>query len=136
MEFMLDTANLQELEQGIAYYPVDGITTNPSILKAELPMDYFTHLKAIKALCNGRTMHVQLGQMTCEGMLKEAETIWEQLGKDVYLKIPVTEEGVKAIKEIKRLGGLVTATSIYYPIQGLRRASGRPPDRREYPHRF
>ena len=37
MEFMLDTANLAEIERGLAYYPVDGVTTNPSILKAELP---------------------------------------------------------------------------------------------------
>ena len=48
MEFMLDSANLKDLEFGIKYYPVDGVTTNPSILKADLPFDYYEHLKAIK----------------------------------------------------------------------------------------
>jgi len=119
MEFMLDSANLKELEYGMMYYPVDGVTTNPSILKADLPFDYFTHLKAIKTLCGERTFHVQLASLMCEDMLKEAETIWAELGKDVYLKIPMTEEGVKATKEVKARGGKVTATAIYYTFQGV-----------------
>ena len=48
MEFMLDSANLEELKHGVEYYPVDGITTIPSILKAEIPINYFEHLKKIK----------------------------------------------------------------------------------------
>ncbi len=119
MEFMLDCANLSDLQHGLDYYPVDGITTNPSILKAELPFSYYEHLKAIKALCGERTFHVQLGSLTCEEMLREAERIQEAVGKDVYLKVPVTEEGVKAIKSLKKRGDHVTATSIYYPIQGI-----------------
>ena len=119
MEFMLDTANLNDLKQGMEFYPVDGVTTNPSILKADLPFDYFTQLKAIKELCGERTMHVQLAGLTCEEMLKEAEEIWAELGKDVYLKIPMTQEGVKATKAVKALGGKVTATAIYYTFQGI-----------------
>lgn len=119
MEFMLDSANLTELEQGIKYYPVNGITTNPSILKADLPFDYFERLNAIKALCGKGTFHVQLASLECEGMLREAENIWQHCGKDVYLKIPVTEEGVRAIREVKARGGRVTATAIYYTFQGI-----------------
>ena len=119
MEFMLDSANLKELEYGIKYYPVDGVTTNPSILKADLPFDYYEHLKAIQALCGERTMHVQLASLDFDGMMAEAEEIWGILGKNVFLKIPVTEEGVRAIKEVKARGGFVTATAIYYPFQGM-----------------
>ena len=119
MEFLLDSANLKDLEHGIKYYPVDGVTTNPSILKADLPFDYYEHLKAIQALCGERTMHVQLASEDFDGMMAEAEEIWENLGKNVFLKIPVTEEGVRAIKEVKSRGGFVTATSIYYPFQGM-----------------
>ena len=119
MEFMLDSANLKDLEYGITYYPVDGVTTNPSILKADLPFDYFTHLKAIKSLCDGRTFHVQLASETYDEMMLEAEKIWQNVGKDVYLKIPVTEEGVRSIKEVKARGGFVTATAIYYTFQGI-----------------
>ena len=119
MEFMLDSANLAELKHGVEYYPVDGITTNPSILKAEIPINYFEHLKAIKEIAGEGTFHVQLGKMTFEEMVEEAKTIWAELGKDVYLKIPVTEEGVKTIKWVKANGGRVTATSIYYTFQGI-----------------
>lgn len=119
MEFMLDTANLNDLKQGLDYLPVDGITSNPTILKADLPFEYFSYLKEIKELAGERTFHVQLGSLTCEEMVKEAEIIWAELGKDVYLKIPVTQEGLKAIKTIKALGGRVTATAVYYTFQGL-----------------
>lgn len=119
MEFMLDSANLKDLEYGIKYYPVDGVTTNPSILKADLPFDYYEHLKAIKALCAGRTFHVQLASETFDEMMLEAEDVWQHLGKDVYLKIPVTEEGVRAIRGVKSRGGYVTATAIYYTFQGI-----------------
>ena len=119
MEFMLDTANLNDLKQGLDYLPVDGITSNPTILKADLPFEYFSYLKEIKELAGEHTFHVQLGSLTCEEMVKEAETIWAELGKDVYLKIPVTQEGLKAIKTIKALGGRVTATAVYYTFQGL-----------------
>ena len=119
MEFMLDSANLQELKHGVEYYPVDGITTNPSILKAEIPINFFEHLKAIREIAGNGTFHVQLASLTHEGMVEEAEKIWAEMGKDVYLKIPVTEEGVKTIKWVKANGGRVTATSIYYTFQGI-----------------
>lgn len=119
MEFMLDTANLAEIERGLKYYPVDGLTTNPSILKANLPFQYSEHLLKIRDLVGERTLHVQLGSETCEEMLRETEQLQALLGKDVYLKVPVTEEGLRAIKEIKAAGGNVTATCIYYPMQGI-----------------
>jgi len=119
MEFMLDTANLAEIKKGIEYYPVDGVTTNPSILKANLPLNYSEHLTKIRSIIGDRTFHVQLGAEKAEDMIREAEHLQELLGKDVYLKVPVTEEGIKAIKCIKKDGGHVTATCIYYPIQGI-----------------
>ena len=119
MEFMLDSAHLDDLKRGLEYYPVDGVTTNPSILKDELPMEYISHLKAIRALCGERTLHVQVGSLTCEDMLNEAETIQAAVGPSVYLKVPVTEEGLKAIRCLKARGANVTATAIYYPFQGI-----------------
>ena len=119
MKLIIDDANLANIQRLYEYYPVDGVTTNPSILKKELPFAYYEHLKAIQALCGHRTFHVQLGSPDCDGMLHEAEELWRELGKDVYLKIPVTEEGLKAIKAVKALGGKVTATCIYYPMQGI-----------------
>ena len=119
MEWLLDTADPEKISEGIRYYPVSGVTTNPTILKRAAPADYFAHLKALRALCVGKTLHVQLGSQDAEGMLREAQTLHELLGRDVYLKVPVTREGVRAIGALKARGALVTATAIYDPLQGM-----------------
>ena len=72
MEWMIDTANLNAIKEAVDMLPLSGITTNPSILKAELPFDYETQLKAIRALTPGLTMPVQLGSADCEGVREEA----------------------------------------------------------------
>jgi electron transfer flavoprotein beta subunit len=71
MEWLLDTADPEKISEGIRYYPVSGVTTNPTILKRAAPADYFAHLKALRALCVGKTLHVQLGSQDAEGMLRE-----------------------------------------------------------------
>ena len=97
MEWMIDTANLNAIKEAADMLPLAGITTNPTILKAELPFDYETQLKAIRELTPGLTMHVQLGSESCEGMLDEAAYLQKLLGQDIYVKVPTTEAGVKAI---------------------------------------
>lgn len=119
MEWMIDTANLQAIKEAVDMLPVVGVTTNPSILKAELPFDYETQLKAIRQATPGMSMHVQLGSETCEGMLEEAAYLQNLLGADIYVKVPVTEVGVKAIRLLKKRGVNVTATAIYNPVQAM-----------------
>lgn len=119
MEWMLDTANLTAIKEGMDMLPISGVTTNPSILKAELPFNYEEQLKKIRMLTPGCTMHVQVGSDDWQAMLEEAAAFRELLGHDVYVKVPVTENGIRAIKEMKKRGVNVTATAIYYPMQGL-----------------
>ena len=119
MEWMIDTGNLNAIKEAADMLPITGVTTNPSILKAALPFDYEEQLKKIRLLTPGCSMHVQLGSEDCEGMLREAAYLQELLGKDVYVKVPVTENGVKAIRLLKKRGVNVTATAIYYPLQGM-----------------
>lgn len=123
MEWMIDTGDLKQIREALDVFPVVGVTTNPSILKAEGKIDYIAHLRAIRALCGARTLHVQLGADTCEGMIREAEAIRAAVDEQVYLKIPVTEEGLKAIGRLAARGVHVTATAIYYPMQGMLAAS-------------
>ena len=57
------------------------------------------NLEAIrKPIGEQKQLHIQVTARSCEEMLKEAEVITARLGKDVYIKVPVTEEGVKAMK--------------------------------------
>jgi TalC/MipB family fructose-6-phosphate aldolase len=120
MELMLDTANLKDIAKGITTYPVTGVTTNPSIIKNEAPTDFFVHLKKIRGIIGReRSLHVQVVSRDYETILREADRIRSILGEETFIKIPVTEEGLKAIKILGEQGANVTATAVYTTLQGI-----------------
>ncbi|WP_027108388.1 fructose-6-phosphate aldolase [Lacticigenium naphthae] len=118
MEFLLDTANLEEINYFKEVLPLSGITSNPSIIKKEGKVDFFVHMNKIRELIGiDRSLHIQVVSQNYEGMMKDAETILKQVDEQVFIKVPVTEEGLKAIQALKRQGKNVTATAIYTKIQ-------------------
>ena len=120
MEWMLDSANLKEVSESLKIFPVSGVTTNPTILRSEGRIDYANHLRELYAIVGrDRTFHVQAGVDGCENIVREAQRIQEIVGKEVYIKIPITEEGLKAIACLKKQGVHITATAIYTAYQGL-----------------
>lgn len=119
MEFLFDTANLEDIRKYIEIYPVTGITSNPSILKAEGEIDFFTHMRAIRRLIGERMLHIQVTAQDCEGMIKDARAILKNVDDRIFIKIPTTEEGLKAMRILKAQGAGVTATAIYTKIQGF-----------------
>lgn len=120
MELMLDTANLKTLEKGLSGYPIAGVTTNPSILKKEGNVPLWEHLRLIKELCGPkRSFHVQVVSNTTREILAEAERIWQQLGSETYIKIPVSPAGLPAIKALAAEGAKITATAVYTTVQGM-----------------
>ncbi|MBQ9079568.1 MAG: fructose-6-phosphate aldolase [Clostridia bacterium] len=119
-ELMLDTANLDELRAGLTAWPIVGVTSNPSILKKEGNIDLYARLAEIKALCgDGKSLHVQVVSNTTEDIIKEALCILDRLGRDIYIKIPVSAAGLPAIKQLAADGVLITATAIYSTFQGM-----------------
>ena len=69
MEFMLDSANLAELKHGVEYYPVDGITTNPSILAKYGKPPYEALLAIREFIGNKAELHAQVVSTTAEAMV-------------------------------------------------------------------
>lgn len=119
MELLLDTANLKSIRDAVSTYPISGLTTNPSIVSKEGRSDFFGLIREIRdILGKERTLHVQVTRTDCEGILKEAEAIRKHVDEDVYIKTPVSREGLKAIGIMARDGFNVTATAIYTTIQG------------------
>lgn len=112
MELLLDTANLKAIEKYCDYYNIAGVTTNPTILSREKRPLFEICGQIRKIIGESRQLHVQVTGRSCEQMLKEAEEITARLGKDVYIKVPVVEEGVKAMKLLKEKGYYVTATAV------------------------
>lgn len=118
MEFIIDTVDLNEIKEAVEYLPIAGVTSNPSIVKKTSPQDFFKHIKAVRSIIGKeRSLHVQVISKNCDEMVNEAHRILKEIDEDVYIKVPVSYEGIKAIKILKAEGINVTATAIYDLMQ-------------------
>ena len=118
MEFIIDTINLEEIKDAVDHMPIVGVTSNPSIVKATSPKNFFEHMREIRNIIGKeRSLHIQVISTDCETIIKEAHRILEEIDDQVYIKVPVSYEGVKAIKALKKEGINVTATAVYDLMQ-------------------
>lgn len=112
MRIILDTADVKAIRELYAIYPVSGVTTNPSILAKE-KRNPFEVLKEIRSVIGDDDLHVETLGRDAETIVKEGERIVQELGDNTYIKIPLTEEGLKAIRLLKEKGIKTTATAVY-----------------------
>ena len=112
MELLLDTANINEIKRCMEYYPLTGITPNPSILAKE-ERGFREQMELVKQAAGDLPLHVQATADTADGIVSEAEAAVRAFGRNTYIKVPVNREGLKAIRELKKGGFGVTATAIY-----------------------
>lgn len=120
MEFLFDTANLDKIKAYQDFFPITGVTSNPSILKAEGKIDFFEHMRKVRALVGpDKSLHIQVIAEDCEGIVREAYTLLRHVDGQVYVKIPTTREGLKAMRVLKGRGVHITATAVYSRIQGF-----------------
>ena len=118
MEFIIDTVNLEEIKEAVEYLPIVGVTSNPSIVKKTNPQNFFKHMKEIrKIIGQERSLHIQVISKDCDTIIKEAHRILQEIDDQVYVKVPVSYEGIKAIKLLKAEGIHVTATAVYDLMQ-------------------
>ena len=118
MEFILDTVNLEEIKDGVDHMPIAGVTSNPSIVKKTSPEDFFGHMRKVREIIGKeRSLHVQVISLDAETIVKEAHRILEEIDDQVYIKVPVSYEGLKAIKILKSERVNVTATAVYDLMQ-------------------
>lgn len=120
MEFMVDNARIDEIEKAIDIFPIVGVTSNPTILRAAGDANLIQHMRDIRRLIGPeRSLHIQVVAEDAEGMVKEANTLLGKIDDRVYIKIPTTEQGLKAMRLLKSRRVNVTATAIYLKIQGF-----------------
>lgn len=119
MELIIDTVDLNEIKEAVEYMPIVGVTSNPSIVKKTNPKDFFEHMRTIREIIGkDRSLHIQVIFKDCDSMVKEAHRILEEIDRQVYIKVPVSYEGIKAIKMLKEENIHVTATAVYDLMQG------------------
>lgn len=119
MKLMIDDAHIEQIKKVYEFYPVDGVTTNPTILY-KVGRKPFEVLKEIREFIGENAeMHVQATARTAEGMVEDAHYILSQLGENTFIKIPAVEEGFKAMKILHKENIKFTATAIYTPMQAF-----------------
>lgn len=119
MLVLIDNANLKEIEALYNDYPYDGVTTNPSILMKE-HKNPFKVLKDIRSfLPDDSMLHAQVVSETTEKMVEEAHFMLHEIRDDLFIKVPVTTDGLRAIHILKQEGVNVTATAIYTAMQAF-----------------
>ncbi len=119
MLYLLDTANLEEIERLKDAYPVCGVTTNPAILGQE-GKEPARQLRLIReAIGPERMLHAQVTGKDAETMTREAVALRDAVGGNFYVKIPAVPEGLRAMPMLKKEGLKVTATAIFDSSQAL-----------------
>ena len=117
MKLIVDHADLDQIKEMFEYFPVSGVTTNPTII-TRTGKDPYEVLKSIREFIGADAeLHAQVISSDAEGMMAEAKVMRETIGGNFYVKIPTTKEGLKAIKNLKKEGFKVTATAVYTSIQ-------------------
>ncbi|MGG5316110.1 fructose-6-phosphate aldolase [Enterococcus sp. AZ072] len=116
MKFFLDTANIEEIKRINDLGLVDGVTTNPTIIARE-GKDFETVIKEICSVVSG-PVSAEVIALDSEGMVKEARDIagWAE---NVVVKIPMTEDGLRAANQLSKEGIKTNVTLIFSVAQGL-----------------
>lgn len=117
MKFFLDSADVKEIREALAMGCLDGVTTNPSLIaKSGRPFDAVA--QEICRLVPG-DVSLEVVALEAPAMVAEGRQLREKYGKNVVVKIPMTSEGLKAIKELSDDGIPVNTTLIFQPLQAM-----------------
>lgn len=118
MKFFIDTANVKEIREAYDMGIISGCTTNPSLIAKE-GRDYTETLKEIASFLDGPISgEVKADTVKAEDMVKEGREI-ASLSKNMVVKIPMTEEGLKAVKELSKEGIKTNVTLVFSATQAI-----------------
>ena len=116
MKFFLDTANLSEIRDVASWGILDGVTTNPSLMAKE-SLPFADLVKAIGEIVSG-PISVECVSEKAPDIIAEGRTL-AKAGPNIAVKIPITIEGLKAIKVLSGEGIMVNTTLIFSSTQAL-----------------
>ena len=116
MKFFIDTANTDEIRKAWELGVIDGVTTNPSLIAKE-GKDPVELLKTICGIVNG-PVNAEVVGLTADVMIKEARAL-SKIHKNIVIKIPMIEEGLKAVRKLSEQGVRTNVTLIFSASQAL-----------------
>jgi len=117
MKFFLDTANLEEIRQGVSFGVIDGITTNPTLVAKE-KRPFREHIIEICNLVKDGAISAEVVSTNTAGILREGREIakWHP---NVIVKIPTIPDGVRALSILSKEGIRVNMTLVFSAPQAL-----------------
>ncbi|MDP6559917.1 MAG: fructose-6-phosphate aldolase [Candidatus Binatia bacterium] len=116
MKFFLDTADIHEIREAHSMGLIDGVTTNPSLI-AKTGRGFDEVVSEICSLIEG-PVSLETVSLEAEGMVQEGEKL-TRYGKNVVVKVPLTHEGLKAVRSLKSKGIKSNVTLCFSPVQAL-----------------
>ena len=119
MKLFIDTANIEEIKEIAEMGFVSGVTTNPSLIAKE-GRDIDSVMKEITGIING-PISAEVMALICNEMVKESQEL-VKIHKNIVIKIPMSEEGLKAVKKLSAMGIKTNVTLIFSAVQALQAA--------------
>jgi transaldolase len=116
MKLFIDTANLDEIREINSWGILDGVTTNPSLIAKE-GKDFKATIKEICQIVDG-AISAEVISTDADGMIAEGREL-AKIHKNVYVKVPMTPEGLKACKTLSGEGIRINVTLIFSANQAL-----------------
>ncbi|MFY9705255.1 MAG: fructose-6-phosphate aldolase [Desulfobacterales bacterium] len=116
MKFFIDTANIKEIKEADSMGMVDGVTTNPSLVAKE-GREFEGLIKEICEIVEG-PVNAEVISTETKGMLTEGRKL-VKIHKNIVVKIPMTIDGLKAVRQLNEEGIRTNVTLVFSPIQAL-----------------
>ncbi len=116
MKFFIDTANVEEIMRAKELGMVDGVTTNPSLVAKE-GREFKELIREIADIVDG-PVSAEVVSLDAEGMVREAKDL-AGMADNMVIKIPLVEEGLKAVRSLAQEGIKTNVTLCFSPVQAL-----------------
>jgi transaldolase len=116
MKFFIDTANVEEIREAVAYGLLDGVTTNPSLLSKESGKPRAI-LEEITKIVDG-PVSAEVTATAAAGMVAEGLEL-RKIAENIVVKIPMTLDGLKALRSLSEQGVPTNCTLIFTAVQAL-----------------
>ncbi|MBC2716548.1 MAG: fructose-6-phosphate aldolase [Desulfobacteraceae bacterium] len=116
MKFFIDTANIEEIKEANNMGMVDGVTTNPSLIAKE-GRDFKEIITEICEIVDG-PISAEVISLEEKGMVSEAREL-AKIHENIVVKIPMTIDGLKAVRTLSSEGIKTNVTLVFSPLQAL-----------------
>ncbi|MFA6713877.1 MAG: fructose-6-phosphate aldolase [Victivallales bacterium] len=120
MKFFIDSADVNEIRKAVSLGVIDGVTTNPTHMAKAVKNTGKTSEEVLREICSiiDGPISAEALSLDAEGMIKEARQL-AGIHPNIVIKLPITEEGLKAVNVLSKEGIKTNVTLIFSPSQAL-----------------